>query len=144
MVAAMQRRAKGKEFRSNIHRGALAEPVVLTAEYARTAVLATQIMGLRVAGVDMARLPALEDRAAESGAAKTTHMSGGFAGQPHALPLRLTRVAAAEHPWARRLSWNAMSAFCRFNAVVWCCPTRTPTLRSRPAMSCFAMASWCR
>ena len=45
-----------------------------------------------------ARLPALEDRAAESGAAKTTHMSGGFAGQPHALPLRLTRVAAAEHP----------------------------------------------
>lgn len=53
VVAAMQRRAKGKEFRSNIHRGALAEPVVLTAEYARTAVLATQIMGLRVAGVDM-------------------------------------------------------------------------------------------
>jgi hypothetical protein len=45
-----------------------------------------------------ARLPALEDRAAESGATKTTHMSGGFAGLPHALPLRLTRVAAAEHP----------------------------------------------
>lgn len=51
-----------------------------------------------VALAPWARLPALEDRAAESGAAKTTHMSGGFAGQPHALPLRLTRVAAAEHP----------------------------------------------
>jgi hypothetical protein len=51
-----------------------------------------------VALAPWARLPALEDRAAESGAAKITHMSGGFAGQPHALPLRLTRVAAAEHP----------------------------------------------
>ena len=47
-----------------------------------------------------ARLPALEDRAAESGAAKTTHMSGGFAGLPHVLPLRLTRVAGATAPAA--------------------------------------------
>lgn len=53
VVAAMQRRARGKEFRSNLHRGALAEPVTLTPEYERTAVRASQIMGLRVAGVDM-------------------------------------------------------------------------------------------
>jgi ribosomal protein S6--L-glutamate ligase len=53
VVAAMRRRAKGREFRSNLHRGALAEPVSLSPEYERTAVRATQIMGLRVAGVDM-------------------------------------------------------------------------------------------
>lgn len=53
VVAAMRRRSKGREFRSNLHRGGLAEPVMLTADYERTAVRATQIMGLRVAGVDM-------------------------------------------------------------------------------------------
>jgi ribosomal protein S6--L-glutamate ligase len=53
VVAAMRRRAQGDEFRSNIHRGGKAESVQLEPDYARTAVRAAQIMGLRVAGVDM-------------------------------------------------------------------------------------------
>ena len=53
VVAAMRRVAQGDEFRSNVHRGGLAEPVELSAEYVETAVRAAQIMGLRVAGVDM-------------------------------------------------------------------------------------------
>ncbi|MFT4974654.1 MAG: ribosomal protein S6--L-glutamate ligase, partial [Myxococcota bacterium] len=53
VVAAMRRTAKGDEFRSNVHRGGSAESVELDAEYARVAVQAAQIMGLRVAGVDM-------------------------------------------------------------------------------------------
>ncbi len=53
VVAAMRRTAQGDEFRSNIHRGGKAEIVQLDDQYARTAVHAAQIMGLRVAGVDM-------------------------------------------------------------------------------------------
>ncbi len=53
VVAAMRRVAQGQEFRSNVHRGGVAEPVELTDEYAETAVRAAQITGLRVAGVDM-------------------------------------------------------------------------------------------
>ncbi|SHE79584.1 ribosomal protein S6--L-glutamate ligase [Microbulbifer donghaiensis] len=53
VVAAMRRVAQGQEFRSNVHRGGIAEPVDLPQEYIDTAVRATQIMGLRVAGVDM-------------------------------------------------------------------------------------------
>lgn len=53
VVAAMRRVAKGDEFRSNVHRGGSVEPVELTAEYEQSAVRAAQIMGLRVAGVDM-------------------------------------------------------------------------------------------
>ena len=53
VVAAMRRIADGDEFRSNIHRGGRAEKVVLDAEYERTALRAAQILGLRVAGVDM-------------------------------------------------------------------------------------------
>ena len=53
VVAAMRRVAEGDEFRSNIHRGGRAEPVQLDPEYARVAVHAAQILGLRVAGVDM-------------------------------------------------------------------------------------------
>lgn len=53
VVAAMRRVAQGQEFRSNVHRGGIAEAVDLTAEYAETAVRAAQITGLRVAGVDM-------------------------------------------------------------------------------------------
>jgi ribosomal protein S6--L-glutamate ligase len=49
----MRRIAAGEEFRSNIHRGGSAEPVDLPPEYERTAIQAAQIMGLRVAGVDM-------------------------------------------------------------------------------------------
>ena len=53
VVAAMRRVAQGQEFRSNVHRGGIAEAVELDEEYAKTAVRAAQILGLQVAGVDM-------------------------------------------------------------------------------------------
>lgn len=53
VVAAMRRVAQGQEFRSNVHRGGVAEPVDLPEDYRATAIRASQIMGLRVAGVDM-------------------------------------------------------------------------------------------
>jgi ribosomal protein S6--L-glutamate ligase len=53
VVAAMRRMAQGQEFRSNVHRGGRAESVKLDEVYERTAVRAAQILGLRVAGVDM-------------------------------------------------------------------------------------------
>ncbi|NNE96864.1 MAG: RimK family alpha-L-glutamate ligase, partial [Acidimicrobiales bacterium] len=53
VVAAMRRTAKGDEFRSNVHRGGTTEQIELSPDYERTAVRAAQIMGLRVAGVDM-------------------------------------------------------------------------------------------
>ncbi len=53
VVGAMRRRAQGDEFRSNVHRGGTTESVELDDEYTATAVKAAQIMGLRVAGVDM-------------------------------------------------------------------------------------------
>ena len=53
VVAAMRRTAQGDEFRSNVHRGGRAESVELSPEYEETAVRAAQIMGLRMAGVDM-------------------------------------------------------------------------------------------
>ncbi|MFO7531171.1 MAG: RimK family alpha-L-glutamate ligase [Candidatus Limnocylindrales bacterium] len=53
VVAAMRRSAVGDEFRSNLHRGGTTEKVTLSPDYERTAVRAAQIMGLRMAGVDM-------------------------------------------------------------------------------------------
>ena len=53
VVAAMRRTADGQEFRSNVHRGGKAEAIELDQEYIETAVRAAQILGLRVAGVDM-------------------------------------------------------------------------------------------
>ena len=53
VVAAMRRVASGDEFRSNVHRGGTAEAVQLDPAYEQAAVRAAQIMGLRVAGVDM-------------------------------------------------------------------------------------------
>jgi len=53
VVAAMRRVAQGDEFRSNVHRGGRAELVTLDPAYEQTAVRAAQILGLRVAGVDM-------------------------------------------------------------------------------------------
>lgn len=53
VVAAMRRVARGQEFRSNVHRGGITEPVTLDEFYRETAVRAAQIMGLRVAGVDL-------------------------------------------------------------------------------------------
>ncbi len=53
VVGAMRRVAQGQEFRSNVHRGGVTEAVELDDQYRETAVRAAQIMGLRVAGVDM-------------------------------------------------------------------------------------------
>ncbi len=53
VVAAMRRTAQGDEFRSNVHRGGTTEIVKLDPETQRVAVQAAQIMGLKIAGVDM-------------------------------------------------------------------------------------------
>jgi ribosomal protein S6--L-glutamate ligase len=53
VVAAMRRVATGDEFRSNLHRGGTVEAVELDPAYELAAVRSAQIMGLRVAGVDM-------------------------------------------------------------------------------------------
>lgn len=53
VVAAMRRSAQGDEFRSNVHRGGTVESVTLTPDYEQAAVRSAQIMGLKVAGVDM-------------------------------------------------------------------------------------------
>ncbi|QDU72229.1 RimK family alpha-L-glutamate ligase [Mucisphaera calidilacus] len=53
VVAAMRRSAKGDEFRSNVHRGGRTSSIELDPLYQETAVRAAQIMGLKVAGVDM-------------------------------------------------------------------------------------------
>lgn len=53
VVAAMRRVAVGNEFRSNVHRGGTTEAVEISEEAEKVAVRSAQIMGLRVAGVDM-------------------------------------------------------------------------------------------
>lgn len=53
VVAAMRRTANGDEFRSNVHRGGSTQAVELSPEYEQAAVRSAQIMGLKVAGVDM-------------------------------------------------------------------------------------------
>jgi ribosomal protein S6--L-glutamate ligase len=53
VVAAMRRVAQGDEFRSNVHRGGRVEAVELDPKFEEVAVRAAQIIGLRIAGVDM-------------------------------------------------------------------------------------------
>lgn len=53
VVASMRRVAQGQEFRSNVHRGGRTEPMLLDSTYCEAAVRAAQIMGLKVAGVDI-------------------------------------------------------------------------------------------
>ncbi|MFT7598928.1 MAG: ribosomal protein S6--L-glutamate ligase [Acidimicrobiales bacterium] len=53
VVAAMRRVAVGDEFRSNVHRGGRAEAIDIDPAFEQAAVKAAQIMGLRVAGVDL-------------------------------------------------------------------------------------------
>jgi ribosomal protein S6--L-glutamate ligase len=55
VVAAMMRKAREGEFRSNLHRGGTAALVKLTPEERSTAVRAARTMGLNVAGVDILR-----------------------------------------------------------------------------------------
>ena len=55
VVAAMKRIGDKGDFRSNIHRGGLAEKVELTNQERRIALRATKYLGLPIAGVDMIR-----------------------------------------------------------------------------------------
>ena len=55
VVAAMMRQAEEGEFRSNLHRGGVAQVIKITPEERSTATRAARIMGLNVAGVDILR-----------------------------------------------------------------------------------------
>jgi ribosomal protein S6--L-glutamate ligase len=55
VVAAMRRVGKTGEFRSNLHRGGVAEETQVSDEERLTAVRAAAVLGLNVAGVDMLR-----------------------------------------------------------------------------------------
>ncbi|WP_193173207.1 30S ribosomal protein S6--L-glutamate ligase [Nisaea nitritireducens] len=55
VVAAMIRRGKEGDFRSNLHRGGSAEAIKITAAERTTALKAANAMGLNVCGVDMLR-----------------------------------------------------------------------------------------
>lgn len=55
VVAAMMRKGRDGDFRSNLHRGGSVLTVKLTPEERSTAVRAAKIMGLNVAGVDILR-----------------------------------------------------------------------------------------
>lgn len=55
VVAAMQRKGKEGDFRSNLHRGGTATSVKITAAERATAVKSARAVGLNVCGVDMLR-----------------------------------------------------------------------------------------
>jgi ribosomal protein S6--L-glutamate ligase len=55
VVAAMERRANGTEFRANFHQGGSVGKVVLTKEEKDIAKKATQVLNLDIAGVDILR-----------------------------------------------------------------------------------------
>ncbi|MFI5135827.1 MAG: RimK family alpha-L-glutamate ligase, partial [Chitinophagales bacterium] len=55
VVGAMERRGKAGEFRSNLHRGGKGNMIVLSEAEQLSAIRATQVLGLQIAGVDMIR-----------------------------------------------------------------------------------------
>ncbi|MFM1896457.1 MAG: hypothetical protein RLZZ385_1531 [Pseudomonadota bacterium] len=55
VVASMQREAAAGEFRANVHRGGSTSVVKISGEERRLAIKAANIMGLKVAGVDIIR-----------------------------------------------------------------------------------------
>lgn len=55
VIAAMERRAKSGEFRSNVHRGGTVHLAKLSTEERATAIRAAKIIGLNIAGVDLLR-----------------------------------------------------------------------------------------
>jgi ribosomal protein S6--L-glutamate ligase len=55
VAAAMQRTGSGDDFRSNLHRGGVAEAVKISPRERATAQRAAKILGLNVCGVDMLR-----------------------------------------------------------------------------------------
>jgi len=57
VVAAMKREAAAEEFRANIHRGGTGKIVLLSSIQEETAIKATEILGLGIAGVDFFDIP---------------------------------------------------------------------------------------
>ncbi|TFB12478.1 RimK family alpha-L-glutamate ligase [Candidatus Marinimicrobia bacterium MT.SAG.3] len=57
VVAAMKREAAAEEFRANIHRGGTGRVVRLSSIQEETAIRATEILGLGIAGVDFFDIP---------------------------------------------------------------------------------------
>ncbi len=55
VVAAIERRAKPGDFRSNLHRGGQANPVIITEREGEIALQAAATLGLDIAGVDILR-----------------------------------------------------------------------------------------
>lgn len=55
VVASMKRQSLDDDFRSNLHKGGLGEPIKLTPEERKMAVKAAKAMGLMIAGVDLMR-----------------------------------------------------------------------------------------
>jgi ribosomal protein S6--L-glutamate ligase len=55
VIASMERRSSGEDFRSNIHQGGTGSPVKLSDEERKVAVKAAKAMGLNIAGVDLIR-----------------------------------------------------------------------------------------
>ena len=55
VVAAMMRKGKEGDFRSNLHQGGSAKPIKITPKERSTAVSAAKVMGLNVCGVDLLR-----------------------------------------------------------------------------------------
>ncbi len=53
VVAAMRRQAQSGDFRSNLHRGGTAENIVLSEKETHIAIKAAELLGLKVAGVDI-------------------------------------------------------------------------------------------
>ncbi|MEC7177813.1 MAG: RimK family alpha-L-glutamate ligase [Candidatus Thermoplasmatota archaeon] len=53
VVAAMRRRARGREFRSNYHLNGTVEKVEINQEFEQQAVRAARVLGLNIAGVDL-------------------------------------------------------------------------------------------
>ena len=53
VVAAMRRRARGREFRSNYHLNGTVEKVEISEEFEHQAVRAARVLGLNIAGVDL-------------------------------------------------------------------------------------------
>ena len=53
VVASMKRSAIAGEFRSNMHRGASAQAIIPTPEEERVAIQACEVLGLKIAGVDL-------------------------------------------------------------------------------------------
>lgn len=106
VVASMRRRAARGEFRSNLHRGAHAEPVELSKRYEKCALAATRALGLEVAGVDI-----LEGKAGP--VVVEVNSSPGLEGIESASSIDIaTAIIALAETRARRRSNGRAQAWC--------------------------------